>query len=269
VPCSEGFIVFCFTRRRGFTLIELLVVLAVLAVLLGLLLPAVQKVRVQANLTRSLNSIRQLGLASLNFASAHENTLPPARTWENGNAVWWFALTDAAGTPIDSSRGHLMPYVENCEQLLQSPAKAPGKVFLTFNGLTGGYGYNYRYLAPLTPLPDGMDEWTRIRVSDVASTSATLMFMTAANTSTAGLPTGNPSLIEVGVAEPPSRQSPSVHFRLTGRVAVIVYVDGHAESRSDPTRNPPSASDSPAVVQIRDEQFLYDIGTDDTLWDRN
>ena len=57
-------------------------------------------------------------------------------------------------------------------------------------------------------------------------------------------------------------------FRLQGKLAHVVFVDGHAEQRSDFTRNPPAATDSAAVVQIRDDQNLYDIGTDDTLWDR-
>jgi prepilin-type N-terminal cleavage/methylation domain-containing protein len=136
--------------RNGFTLIELLVVIAIIAILIGLLLPAVQKVREAAARMVSANNLKQVGLAMHSYNDSNSQ-LPPTQGWlPKLPAGQNWVVNGAYG----SAFFHILPYIEQ-DALYKASLSTQSRVYYNTGGTTSSsgsftynhptYGYQYTY----------------------------------------------------------------------------------------------------------------------------
>jgi prepilin-type N-terminal cleavage/methylation domain-containing protein/prepilin-type processing-associated H-X9-DG protein len=114
------------SATRAFTLIELLVVIAIIAILIGLLLPAVQKIREAANRSKCTNNLKQLGLAMHNYQDV-VGKFPVGMHDDDGRSWSW--------------RVYLLPYIEQ-DNIFRIMRADTARFWLPFNDGGGGNGPN-------------------------------------------------------------------------------------------------------------------------------
>lgn len=240
--------------RRAFTLIELLVVVAVVALLMGLLIPAVGGARRRAHAAVCASNCRQLQLANELYASDFAGRYVPgavdhqtATVMPAANLCRWHGVRDNASQPFDPERGPITEYLDSgassrrvraCPSFRPAPSQTPG-----FEAAAGGYGYNNTFVGTVRRRTAAgiwtiASSLTGSRNTEFRDPACTIAFADAA------LVTND--LVEYSFIEPPFwpeyppvagiagagfRPDPSVHFRHDGHAAAV-WLDGHASSES-------------------------------------
>jgi hypothetical protein len=158
--------------RRAFSIIELLVILAILLLLAGFLVPAVQKVRQAAARTQSLNNLKQLGLAFFNYHDVYKR-IPPAagKVGDNEGSVLFHLLPYLEAGPLfQEAKGNSWGIAGRVYPLFIDPQdlSAPDHLYLK-SVATTNYAANWRAFR---------DGKVRFPASFTDGTSNTLMFTT-------------------------------------------------------------------------------------------
>lgn len=230
----------------AFTLVEALVVVAVIALLVGMLVPALRGADSAAKATACVATIRSLQTANARFAGDHDDRYAPGGAGMlRDNLRRWHGARPSANAPFTPEGGSLTPYLGAPGATLRAcPAFADVARHLDerpagFERGAGGYGYNNGFVGTLreSNAVGGFsvrDDQLGARMGLFRAPSRTIAFADAA--------LAEASLVEYSFVEPrfwpnaaPSagaRADPSTHFRhlgaAAGPTASVVWLDGHA-----------------------------------------
>ena len=170
--------------RAGFTLIELLVTISIIALLTGILLPALSSARATARNIQCISSTRGFAQAAYIYAQDYDRTLPPARTTSGVGTNWSFLLLEVMGT--GNGENQASSEVGNASNTFKCPE---GIAQNASNDFTNHYASHPRLMPALTPGdidPSTGQSFKLQKISKQVNPSSLLLFADAAQVESGG-----------------------------------------------------------------------------------
>ena len=219
---------------KGFSLIELMVVIAVIALLIGLILPAISRAKGSAQRVYCANNLKHLYLANIMYADDHGYFVAASPDMIGSNNNRWHGTRPSKDKPFDDTNGPLTPYLgstglRHCPAFRYALKDSKSNAFESGGG---GYGYNALGVGSQTWLLGyGRNAMKHgMTPSDIQNAPRTIMFADCAFPQPYG---SKPKyLVEYSFAEPDHwvfspgsnsgyRPDPSIHFRHNGRANIL------------------------------------------------
>lgn len=233
-------------RRRpqyAFSLIEVLVAVAIIALLAGILVPALSAARTEGRRAACLSNLRQLGVATTFYLDANRGffwreLVRVTRDDKYEGDLWWFGfepggppvdVVNTSDRPLDKRQGVIAKYLDSVDDALQCPAFPyhDGQFFPKFKGRSASYGYNSQ-LGPrneLLPLHRRSDHARETATMFVFADAVLYDFNTDHRFNEGYIMYPVPEFMMDKVPEMPSGYG---HFR-HNRLANVLYLDTHVE----------------------------------------